>query len=109
MRRACILSLVVLGFTTQAFAGKIFGSITEGGKPIAQGVKIEVSCGPSNYAAQTDGYGAFTLFATESGKCSLKISYQGQMPVLEINSFENSVQYDLILEKQGAQYTLKRK
>ena len=42
-------------------------------------------------------------------KCALKLSYQGQTPSIEINSYDGSVQYDLILEKQGNQYTLKRK
>ncbi len=109
MTRAFIVSLLILGFVAQAFAGKIYGSITEGGKPVPQGVKVEVTCGTNNYGAQTDGYGAFNVFAAEKGKCLLKVSYQNQTPSIEINSFENSVQYDLILEKQGAQYTLKRK
>jgi hypothetical protein len=109
MRRDYVLGVLVLGFAGQAFAGKIYGSITEGGKPVAQGVKVEVSCGTNNYAAQTDAYGAFNLFATDKGKCMLKVSYQSQTPSIEINSYEGSVQYDLTLEKQGSQYTLKRK
>ena len=39
----------------------------------------------------------------------LRVTYQGQTPEFEINSFDGSVQYELILEKQGNQYTLKRK
>src|SRR5262245_2219387 len=109
MKHPFILLLFVLGFTAQAFAGKIYGSITEGGKPVAQGVKVQVSCGSNNYEAQTDAYGAFNLFAMDKGKCVLKVIYQGQMPSIEINSYDSSVQYDLILEKQSNQYTLKRK
>ena len=109
MKRGCTLFIVILGFAAQAFGGKIYGSITEGGKPVAQGVKVEVACGSNNYAAQTDSYGAFNLFATSQGKCTLKVSYQGQTPSIEVNSYEGSVQYDLILEKQGGQYALKRK
>jgi hypothetical protein len=109
MQRACVIALFILGFAAQSFAGKIYGSITEGGKPVAQGVKVDVTCGSNNYSAQTDGYGAFSVFATAQGKCLLKVSYQGQMPSIEVNSFEGSVQYDLILEKQGNQYALKRK
>ena len=109
MKLKCALFLLFLGITTQAFAGKIYGSITEGGKPVAQGIKVEVTCGSNPYSAQTDAYGAFNLFAKDTGKCVLKVAYQGQTPSIEINSFENAVQYDLILEKQGNQYTLKRK
>jgi len=109
MRLKCIYLLVLLAFAVQAYAGKIYGSITEGGKPVPAGVKVEVACGDNQYTAQTDAYGAFNLFATDKGKCMLKVLYQGQMPSMEITSFDGSVQYDLILEKNGAQYTLKRK
>ncbi len=109
MKRRSILSFLVLGFAAQAFAGKIYGSLTEVGKPVAQGVKVEVTCGTNNDAGQTDAYGAFNMFANDKGKCVLKVSYQGQTPSIEINSYDGSVQYDLVLEKQGSQYTLKRK
>ena len=108
MKRESILLVLILGLATQLFAGKINGSITEGGKPVA-GVKVQVTCGSNNYDGQTDGQGAFSVFATDKGKCMLKVTYQGQTPSMEINSYDGSVQYDLILEKQGAQYTLKRK
>ena len=109
MKNVCVLLLFIFALANAAHAGKINGSITEGGKPVAQGVKIEVMCGPNNYTAQTDNYGAFSLFAQENGKCALKVFYQGQMPSFEVNSYDGSVQYDLILEKQGSQYTLRRK
>jgi hypothetical protein len=109
MKHASMLLFVVLAFSSLAVAGKIYGSISEGGKPIAQGVKVEVTCGANNYAAQTDAYGSFKLFVPDKGKCALKVYYQGQTPSFDVNSYEGSVQYDLILEKQGAQYTLRRK
>jgi hypothetical protein len=109
MKRVFLLGFLILGLAVAAYAGKVYGSLSEGGKPVAQGVKVEVACGAKNYAAQTDAYGAFKLFVPEKGKCTLKVNYQGQAPSFEINSYEGTVQYDLILEKQGAQYTLRRK
>ena|SRR5207249_3374175 len=109
MRIAFIVLVLVLSFMSVAFAGNVYGSITEGGKPVGQGVKLEVACGANKYTAETDANGAFKLFVKDQGKCALKISYQGQTPSFDINSYEGSVQYDLILEKQGGQYTLKRK
>ena len=109
MKRASMLLLIILTFTPLAFAGKIYGSISEGGKPVGQNVKVEVTCGANNYAAQTDAYGSFKFFVPDKGKCTLKVNYQGQAPSFEINSYDGSVQYDLILEKSGAQYTLRRK
>ena len=109
MKRAFLVVLLILGLSTLAFAGKIYGSITEAGKPVAQGVKVEVTCGGKSYSAQTDAYGSFKLFVPDKGKCTLKVYYQGQTPSFEINSYGGAVQYDLILEKTGGQYTLKRK
>jgi hypothetical protein len=109
MRRRYLVLPLILGFAIQAFAGKITGSIIEAGKPVAQGVKVDVTCGTNNYSAQTDANGAFNLFAMAQGKCVLKVTYQGQTPSIEINSFDGPVQYDLVLEKQGSQYALKRK
>jgi len=86
MKRQFLFLLLILGLAAPAFAGKIYGSITEGGKPVAQGVKVEVTCGSNNYNAQTDSYGAFNLFAMDKGKCMLKVLYQGQTPSIEINS-----------------------
>jgi len=95
--------------SSAALAGNVYGSITEGGKPVPQGVKLEVTCGASKYNAETNASGGFKLFVKDQGKCSLKVTYQGQSPTLEITSFEGAVQYDLVLEKQGGKYTLKRK
>ena len=110
MKRALIALVLVLVFTLPARAGNVYGSITEGGKAIAAGSKLEVTCGANKYAGETDANGGFKMFVKDTGKCSLKVSYQNQNPTFEINSFEGSVQYDLVLEKQqNGQYSLKRK
>lgn len=109
MKRSSLVLLLILGFATWSFAGKISGGITEGGKPIAKGAKVDVTCGGTTKSAETDAYGAFSVVAPE-GKCTLKLTYQGQSPTFEINSYEGTVQYDLILEKAAdGKYTLKRK
>ncbi|HYR86107.1 MAG TPA: hypothetical protein VE422_18615 [Terriglobia bacterium] len=109
MKLVSLVLIFILGFASWAVAGNIYGSIMEGGKPVAQGVKMEVTCGANKYGGETDANGAFKLFIKDQGKCMLKVTYQGQSPSFEINSFEGPVQYDLILEKQGGQYVLKRK
>ena len=45
MKRTGLILLMILGLATWSFAGKISGGITEGGKPLAKGVKVDVSCG----------------------------------------------------------------
>ena len=109
MKRTSLVLLMILGLATWSFAGKISGGITEGGKPIQKGVKIDLTCGTVARSAETDAYGAFSVVAPE-GKCTLKVNYQGQAPTFDVTSYEGTVQYDLILEKQAdGKYTLKRK
>ena len=109
MKRACLVLLLALGVPVASFAGRVYGGITEGGKPIAKGIKVDVTCGANTRSGETDAYGAFTIMVPEQGKCTLKVSYQGQTPSFDINSYEDSVQYDLILERVDGKYTLKRK
>jgi hypothetical protein len=109
MKIAILVILTVLITSGIALAGNVYGTITESGKGIAQGSKIEITCGADKYNTETDANGGFKVFVKDQGKCELKLAYQGQTPTFEINSFEGSVQYDLILEKKGTQYTLRRK
>jgi hypothetical protein len=109
MKRALLILLLGCSFAVPGFAGKIYGSISDGGKTVPKDVKVEVTCGATNFTAATDAAGSYSVFVADKGKCSLKVYYQNQMPSLEITSFESSVQYDLTLEKQGTQYTLRRK
>ena len=108
MNRICMVMALILAVTSSALAGNVYGTITEDGKPVG-GTKLEVACGENKHPAATDANGAFKLFVPDKGKCLLKVTYQGQTPSFEINSYDGSVQYDFILEKQGGQYTLKRK
>ena len=110
MRRISLILLFVLGFATWSFAGRVYGSISEGGKPVAKGVKVDVTCGGMTHSAETDANGAYAVMVPEQGKCTLKLTYQGQTPTFDVTSFDGSVQYDLVVEKQAdGKYTLKRK
>jgi hypothetical protein len=109
MKITIMVVLAVLMGSGIALAGNVYGTITEAGKGIAQGSKIEIACGADKYNTDTDANGGFKVFVKDQGKCELKLTYQGQTPTFEINSFEGSVQYDLLLEKKGTQYTLRRK
>ena len=80
MKRASFAVLLMLGLGTLAFGGKIYGSITEGGKAVGQNVKVEVTCGSNTYSAQTDAHGSFELFVPDKGNCTLKVYYQCRRP-----------------------------
>ncbi len=108
MKIVLMTVVLILLFAALAIGGNVYGTLTENGKAVAQ-AKLEVTCGANKYNTETDANGAFKLFVKDQGKCSLAVSHQGQTAAMDINSFEGSVQYDIVLEKQGNQYTLKRK
>ena len=91
------------------FAGEIRGTVTEGGKSAGQGLGIEVRCGDKAYQVTTDKYGSYRLFIPEKGKCTLTVTYQGQQASREVISFNESTRYDFVLQKDGGEYTLRRK
>jgi hypothetical protein len=104
------LSLVLLGLVPEfALAGEIRGAVTLAGKSIGQDVAIEVHCGEKVYTATTDKYGFYRLFIPENGTCRFQLHYHNQTPSREVISFEDSTRYDMLVEKEGDQYVLRRK
>ena len=102
------LVFLILLLPASVAAGEIYGSIKGGGKSIGQGVKVEIGYGPNVYSTETDRYGSYRLYVPEKGKCLLTVRYQQPFPSIEIYSYEGSVRYNLVLEKQDGKYSLRR-
>jgi hypothetical protein len=110
MRRIlAIIGALVLG-ATAAPAGEIYGTITEGGKPVGEGATVEIRCGETAYpAVKTDKTGSYHLAVKETGKCTLGVQHKGQTASLEVASYQEGVQVDLVLEQKDGKVTLRRK
>ena len=107
---ALIVSIVLAAAPTGAFAGEIYGTITEsGGKSIGEGVELSVKCGAASYTGKTDKAGGFQLVVSETGKCTLTVAYKQQAPSIEVASYDDGVQVDLVLEIKDGKYVLRRK
>ena len=63
-----------------SFGGEIYGTIKEGGKPVAKGLQVTIELGEKSYAKPTDEYGGYRIVVTETGKCTAKIDLQGANP-----------------------------
>jgi hypothetical protein len=68
MKCLSFLAIVISLSVSSAIAGELFGTIAEGEKPVAQGVKVEVTAGDKTYSTETDKFGAYRLFVKEKGK-----------------------------------------
>ncbi len=107
MKTLVALALVIAAVPTAAFAGEIYGTIKEQGKPVKEGVQVTVLCGDTSAAGQTDKNGAYRLFAAEEGKCTLTVKVGDEAPSVAIHSYADSAKYNLVLEKKDSKYTLR--
>jgi hypothetical protein len=106
--RARWLAVLML-VSTPAMAGELYGTITEGGKPVGEGVAVEAACGGKTSSVKTDKGGAYHLVVQEKGKCTLTVRIHSQAPSIEVASYDEGVQIDLVVETKGGAPTLKRK
>lgn len=90
-------------------AGEVFGTITEGNKPLAAGVKLDIVASGKSYAAETDKFGSYRIIVKEKGKCTLTIRLRDQSPSVELFSYDRSTRYDWILETKDGKLSLRRK
>lgn len=118
------LSFVLLTFLScilplDAWAGRIFGDIRLGGKPLPAGVPVTIARAPTEEAKSktpsaadstaTDKYGSYKLTVKEPGKCILTVLYEKQTASLDVFSYKEATRYDLVLEKADGKLTLRRK
>lgn len=93
-----------------AAAGEIRGTLTKGGQPVPD-AQIDITAGSNKYSSTTDKYGSYRVFVPEKGQCTVTVvsvtGIDGQHPSATVNSFDRSIQYDLMLEMEGGKYTLR--
>jgi hypothetical protein len=107
MKTLLPLVLLVVLVPSLAAAGEIYGTIKESGKPVKDGLKVELACGGKTVAGETDKFGAYRLFASEEGKCTLTVAIGNERPSITVNSFQDSARYNLVLERKDGKYTLR--
>ena len=99
-------------FSGTASAGKIFGDIKLGGKPLPEGVKVRVTRPGTSAVADsttTDKFGSYKLLVKDAGKSVLTVVYEKQRLELPVFSNKEATRYDLILETSDGKLILRRK
>jgi len=120
MRRrfVLLLTLLVCCLPAGARAGRVFGDIKIGSKPVAAGVQVIIARLPADGAktrpvpvdtTATDEFGSYKLVVKEPGKCVISMVHEKQPVSLEVYSYKEATRYDLILEKKDGKLTLRRK
>ena len=114
--RSILLAALLLALncvlSTEAIAGKVFGDISIDGKPVAAGVKVQITK-PGDKTiidtALTDKFGSYKLMIKEEGKVTLTVLYQGKPLELAVFSNKEATRYDLVVEKKEGKLSVRRK
>ena len=106
-RLAAAAALLALPLTLTA--AEIHGTVSEGGKPLAQGVALKLDCGGTSASASTDQFGGYSLKIAASGQCKLTIDYKGASASLAVAVFEKPSRYDLEVTQEAGKLSIARK
>jgi hypothetical protein len=110
MKKLVTTLALVLALPSAATAGEVYGKITAGGAAVGEGTEVAAKCGAKTYpAVKTDKSGSFHLVVAETGKCTLTVTQKGQSASLEVVSYDEGAQADIVLETKDGKLTARRK
>lgn len=93
-----------------ALAGEIFGKVSEGAGVVPEGTEVSVKCGEKSYpAVKTDKSGSYHLVTEESGKCTVTVKRGDGSASVQIASYDEPVQCDLVVETKDGKLSVRRK
>ncbi|MFM7625625.1 MAG: hypothetical protein ACKO7G_04000 [Gammaproteobacteria bacterium] len=93
-----------------AAAGEIYGKVTVNGAAVGEGATVAARCGTKSYpAVKTDRTGTYNLVVSETGKCTLTVTHQGRSATVDVASYEDAAQADIVLELKDGQLTARRR
>jgi len=110
MKKLLTMLVLVFALPSLATAGEVYGKITAGGAAVGEGTEVSAKCGAKAYpAVKTDKSGSFHLVVAETGKCTLTITQKGQSASLEVVSYDEGSQADIVLETKDGKLSARRK
>lgn len=93
-----------------ASAGEIYGKVSFNGAAVGEGATVAARCGAKAYpAVKTDRTGTYNLVVAETGKCTLTVTHQGKTATVDVASYEDAAQADIVLEFKDGQLTARRR
>ncbi len=100
----------LIALSSVAEAGEIFGKINLNGAAVGEGVTVAARCGEKVYpAVKTDRTGTYNLVVTETGKCTLTITRQGKTATVDVASYDDAAQADIVLELKEGRLAARRR
>jgi len=91
---AAVACLVPVG----AGAGEVFGTVKAAAGPVGEGAEVAARCGDQTYGpVKTDKKGTYRLVISQTGKCELTVTHDGKSATMNVVSFEDATQSDVML------------
>lgn len=98
MNKLQLFALTALLAPAIAGAGEVFGTIRGASGPVGAGAEVSAKCGERSFGpVTTDTKGAYRLVIEQTGKCELTIKHDGKSATMNIVSFEDAAQSDVVL------------
>jgi hypothetical protein len=107
MKKALKLIFFALILASPVYAGQIYGSLKEDGRPVANAT-FDVFCQGASYRGVTDGYGAYSI-AVGRGKCTFRLYHRNQQPSFDLYSTDSPLRYDFDVVNSNGSLTLVRR
>jgi len=110
MTRRITAAALGLSLPALASAGEIYGKITMNGTAVGAGTEIAANCGSSAYPpVKTDKSGTYNLVVNEVGKCKLTVTHEGRSASVDVASYEDAAQADVVLEDKDGKLAARRR
>ena len=109
MNKTLLAVISLLGAAAVAGAAEIHGTVSDGGKPVPQGVALKLDCGGASAEAKTDDFGSYSLKVAATGECKLTVTYQGTSAALTVAVYDKPSRYDVAVRKDGDKLAISRK
>ncbi|HEY3176914.1 MAG TPA: hypothetical protein VGK94_14250 [Candidatus Polarisedimenticolia bacterium] len=104
------LLVMLLSAWSCVSAGEVYGKIVEGASPVGEAADVAAKCGVKAYpAVKTDKTGSYRMLLAETGKCTMTVKYKQQTASLEIASYDDSTQVDLVVTMKDGKLSVRRK
>lgn len=103
-----LLACITLLCTLPAWAGEIYGTLFESGKPLGASAHVKISIGGKAYQGTSGRDGSYRLYIPDKGRGELKVQVGNQSAIITVFSSDSSVRYDLSLQRQDGKLTLQR-
>lgn len=109
MKNVKLLFLFLLLFPNSAHGGHVYGTLRDSnGRPV-QAAPVGIRCSGGTYSGQTDQYGSYAIFVSDTGRCSFVVNCGGQNVTTDIYSYAQPVKYDFDCITVGADRQLRRR